>query len=82
MVAFEEQMTNEFGSEKVISVRKALNENGLTDNELTATDDDNTTIANGQIPASLMSSDNIHLNTYGYKSLAKAIQNKINQLNY
>ena len=47
-----------------------LREYGLSDNNITPSEQDNTDLSNGEIPNSLRS-DTIHLNDYGYNTMAK-----------
>lgn len=66
-----DRLYDAFG-EHVLDIRAYLIGYGLADNELTATETDESNIASGIVPASLRY-DAIHMNQYGYSSQAKKV---------
>ena len=74
----EAKYLEEFGS-RYINIRRYLVEYGLSDNGLTATDDDKSQIKLGYTPTQLRI-DATHYNQYGYNSIAKAIYNRLRDL--
>ena len=57
----------------VFNIKKYLIEYGLDDNNLTATETDNTDISNGHVPHQLYADYDIHLNQYGLNAQAKGV---------
>lgn len=66
-----ERMYDAFG-EHFLDIRTYLANYGLADNDIEATETDETQIENNEVPASLRF-DGVHLNKYGYSSQAKKI---------
>lgn len=69
--ALELAMKNAFGGH-YINAREYLVNYGLSDNNLSPTQDDTAAIEQGSVPPQLLA-DDTHLNTAGYAALAKAI---------
>ena len=65
-------MYNNFGVH-VFDLRNYLVNYGLIDNGLTATETDNTAIANGEVPPQLYTDYDVHMNIYGLTSHAKGL---------
>lgn len=65
-------MYNHFGVH-VFDLRNYLVNYGLVDNGLTATETDNTAIANGEVPPQLYDDMDLHMNVYGLTSHAKGL---------
>lgn len=57
----------------VFNIKKYLIEYGLDDNNLTATETDNTDVSNGRVPHQLYADYDVHLNQYGLNSQAKGV---------
>jgi lysophospholipase L1-like esterase len=70
----------EYGN-KYFNARDMLVKYGLVINGITPTSQDQTDIASGKVPTSLLS-DEIHLNQYGYTALGIMVADKINGLGY
>lgn len=82
--------------EHYFNLRQYLIDNSLTENSLTATDVDNSRIALGQVPASILMGasdlnagkaggdgvDDTHYNTYGLESVKNAFKSKLISLGY
>ena len=64
-------LEKEFGTH-FLNLRKWICENGLERAGLTATEEDRTAIAKGQMPPSLMS-DGVHFNQHGYQIIGEAV---------
>lgn len=77
----EERFKNAFGN-KYLNLREYLVDYGLLDVNLTPTEDDLTAIEIGKVPPSLLNSDMVHFTDKGYKSVAKAIKQKLIDLCY
>ena len=69
-------------SDKFVNLRKYISEYGLSDNSITPTSDDETAMRKGAIPPSLLNSDGIHLNDYGYIAMANCIYQRGVSLGY
>ena len=82
---FETLAKNKFGN-NFLNLREYLIQNGLTENGLTATEEDTTRIANGLVPKSLLCGNNAedltHPNSYGANSQMLAFYNKGVELGY
>lgn len=74
------QLLEKYGN-KFFNSRELLSQYGMQIVGATPTESDNTDIANGKVPASLMS-DTIHLNTNGYIALGTLVASKITSLGY
>ena len=81
----EVEQVNEILSEKYgehfLDIRTYILENGLADAEIDPTEQDETDIANGEIPSSLRS-DDVHLNAEGYTIVGTQVYNKLISLGY
>jgi lysophospholipase L1-like esterase len=64
-----------------LDVRQYLLDYGLSDNNLTPTEQDLADIADGEIPSSLRI-DNVHFNNSGYQSVAKCVYIRGKELSY
>lgn len=64
-----------------LDVRQYLLDYGLSDNNLTPTEQDLADIADGEIPSSLRT-DDMHLKNYGYQSVAKCVYIRGKELGY
>ena len=65
-----------------INMRDYLSKCGMSDNGLTPTAEDAEKMAAGAVPASLLISDGVHMNKYGYYSFAKRVCEKGKELGY
>ena len=67
--------------EHFLDIRKYILQNGLSDAGITATEQDEIDINNGEIPSSLRY-DNVHLNAEGYTIVGEQVYNKLISLGY
>lgn len=65
-----------------LDTRAALMSGGLARVNITATGNDTTDLANGTIPRSLLYSDGLHLNEYGYRVVAHAVKEQLVSLGW
>lgn len=81
--ALEALMSEKYGN-KYINLREEMIAGVLEFNELTATEEDTSRMAIGQIPRSVLASasDDTHGNDYFHKYLAKLVYDKLVELNY
>ena len=78
----EEAMVKEFG-DNYINLREYLSTDGLTDANITPTEEDLACMAEGTVPSSLRAeSDNGHLNDIGYTLLANLVYERMEELGY
>ncbi len=83
----EEAMEKEYG-DKYINLREYMCTSGITDANrlldagITETARDKEMLAEGRMPASLMVSDEVHFNPYGYELTGRLIYNRMEQLGY
>ena len=80
VVEVNEILANKYG-EHFLDIRTYILEHGLSDAEITPTEQDETDLQNGEIPTSLRS-DNVHLNEYGYTIVGTQVYNKLIALGY
>ena len=80
IMAVNEALAQKYG-EHFLDIRTYILENGLADAEITPTEQDETDIANGEIPSSLRS-DDVHLNAEGYTIVGTQVYNKLISLGY
>ena len=73
-------MQRHFGT-RFIDISRYILQYGLQDESITPTAQDNTDIANGEIPTSLRT-DSVHLNRYGYDIVAKQVYKRGQLLGY
>jgi hypothetical protein len=76
-----DKIRSEFGRH-FLDVRKYLMAYGLQDAGLTPTTDDTNAIASGSVPPSLMKTDLVHFNDYGYNIIANQVHKKGIELGY
>lgn len=78
----EEAMVKEFG-DNYINLREYLSTDGLTDANITPTEEDLACMAEGTVPVSLRAeSDNGHLNDIGYTLLANLVCERMEELGF
>jgi lysophospholipase L1-like esterase len=77
--SIESQFYQAFGRH-YINLRDYLVKYGLADAGLTPTSDDNTRIANGQVPSSLLISDLVHFNSAGYNVVSNLVYKRGKEL--
>ena len=78
-------MKTEFGEHFLDAKAYLSSEQALKDMNLPITENDSEYIQAGNVAYSFMSSpekDPVHMNTYGYKALAKCVNDKLNELGY
>lgn len=75
-----EEFASRFGNH-FLDIQAYTLDNWETITDLTPTSDDQTAVANGNVPPSLLS-DNTHINNYGGLVVATAIKNKLLSLGY
>ena len=75
------EMAEEYGS-RFVDTHAYMIANGFTITGLTPTAQDETDIANGDVPHSFMCSDYVHMNPYGGQIVATAIKEKLLALGY
>ena len=78
-------MKTEFGEHFLDAKSYLSSEQALKDMNLPITENDSEYIQAGNVAYSFMSSpekDPVHMNTYGYKALAKCLNDKLNELGY
>lgn len=80
MKEMEDSLQQAFGAH-YINLRKYMVTHGLADSGLTATKEDNDSIAKGQVPPQLMT-DGIHFTATGYNRIAQLVYGKMKELGY
>jgi lysophospholipase L1-like esterase len=77
----EKAMQEEYG-DQYINLREYMSTSGLQDAGIEATDEDKEMMAEGMTPQSLLASDKLHFNEYGYELIGSLIYDRMDELGY